>query len=111
MKSTEASPSAHVLKKTQPEELDLVILGGGTGSTIAAWTSACEGKRVAVEKNQQASRHNFIGLLKLGVLRLGFFQDGDVGVGVFPEREEIFVGGECPDAGGIDICTLRGSRL
>jgi pyruvate/2-oxoglutarate dehydrogenase complex dihydrolipoamide dehydrogenase (E3) component len=35
-------------KKTQPEEFDLVILGGGTGSTIAAWTFAGEGKRVAV---------------------------------------------------------------
>ena len=33
-------------------------------------------------------------LLQLRVLRLGFFQDGDVGVGIFPEREEIFVGGE-----------------
>ncbi len=33
-------------KKTQPEEFDLVILGGGTGSTIAAWTFACEGKQV-----------------------------------------------------------------
>jgi pyruvate/2-oxoglutarate dehydrogenase complex dihydrolipoamide dehydrogenase (E3) component len=32
----------------QPEEFDLVILGGGTGSTIAAWTFAGEGKRVAV---------------------------------------------------------------
>jgi hypothetical protein len=48
MKSTETSPSAHVLKKLQPEEFDLVILGGGTGSTIAAWTFAGEGKRVAV---------------------------------------------------------------
>src|SRR6266446_8485931 len=48
MKSTETSPSAHVLKKSQPEEFDLVILGGGTGSTIAAWTFAAEGKRVAV---------------------------------------------------------------
>jgi pyruvate/2-oxoglutarate dehydrogenase complex dihydrolipoamide dehydrogenase (E3) component len=37
-----------VLKKTQPEEFDLVILGGGTGSTVAAWTFAAEGKRVAV---------------------------------------------------------------
>jgi hypothetical protein len=26
--------------------------------------------------------------LRLGVLCLGLFQDGDVGVGVFPEREE-----------------------
>jgi pyruvate/2-oxoglutarate dehydrogenase complex dihydrolipoamide dehydrogenase (E3) component len=32
----------------QPEEFDLVILGGGTGSTVAAWTIAGEGKRVAV---------------------------------------------------------------
>lgn len=31
-----------------PEEYDLVILGGGTGSTIAAWTLAGEGRRVAV---------------------------------------------------------------
>jgi hypothetical protein len=29
--------------------------------------------------------------LQLGVLRLGLLQDGDVGVGVFPEREEILV--------------------
>ena len=35
-------------KKTQPEEFDLVILGGGTGSTIAAWTFAGQGQRVAV---------------------------------------------------------------
>jgi pyruvate/2-oxoglutarate dehydrogenase complex dihydrolipoamide dehydrogenase (E3) component len=48
MKRTETSPSAPVLKKSQPEEFDLVILGGGTGSTIAAWTFAGEGKRVAV---------------------------------------------------------------
>src|SRR6266581_4582531 len=47
MKGTVTSPSAHV-KKSQPEEFDLVILGGGTGSTIAAWTFAAEGKRVAV---------------------------------------------------------------
>jgi len=48
MKSTESASSAQVLKKTQPEEFDLVILGGGTGSTIAAWTFADEGKSVAV---------------------------------------------------------------
>ncbi len=30
------------------EEYDLVILGGGTGSTLAAWTFANEGQRVAV---------------------------------------------------------------
>ena len=35
-------------KKTQPEEFDLVILGGGTGSTSASWTFAGKGKQVAV---------------------------------------------------------------
>jgi len=30
------------------EEFDVLILGGGTGSTLAAWTFAAEGKRVAV---------------------------------------------------------------
>ncbi|MGB8768117.1 MAG: FAD-dependent oxidoreductase, partial [Candidatus Korobacteraceae bacterium] len=48
MNSKENTSSAKILKTTQPEEFDLVILGGGTGSTIAAWTFAGEGKRVAV---------------------------------------------------------------
>jgi pyruvate/2-oxoglutarate dehydrogenase complex dihydrolipoamide dehydrogenase (E3) component len=48
MKSTETSPSPHDLKKTQPEEFDIVIVGGGTGATLAAWTFAGEGKRVAI---------------------------------------------------------------
>jgi pyruvate/2-oxoglutarate dehydrogenase complex dihydrolipoamide dehydrogenase (E3) component len=47
MKSTNNISSAQA-RKTQPEEFDLVILGGGTGSTIAAWTFAGEGKQVAV---------------------------------------------------------------
>jgi pyruvate/2-oxoglutarate dehydrogenase complex dihydrolipoamide dehydrogenase (E3) component len=48
MKRIESTSSAQALNKTQPEEFDLVILGGGTGSTLAAWTFAGEGKRVAV---------------------------------------------------------------
>jgi pyruvate/2-oxoglutarate dehydrogenase complex dihydrolipoamide dehydrogenase (E3) component len=39
--------SAQLPKKTDVEEYDLVILGGGTGSTIAAWTFAKQGQRVA----------------------------------------------------------------
>ena len=46
MKPIESSSAT--AKTTQPEDFDLVILGGGTGSTIAAWTFAGEGKRVAV---------------------------------------------------------------
>src|SRR5271169_4841106 len=52
MKPTESASSAQVLKKTQPEQYDLVILGDGTGSTLAAWTFAGDGKRVAVVERQ-----------------------------------------------------------
>jgi pyruvate/2-oxoglutarate dehydrogenase complex dihydrolipoamide dehydrogenase (E3) component len=47
MDSTNVS-STPVRESPSPEEYDLVILGGGTGSTIAAWTFASEGLRVAV---------------------------------------------------------------
>src|ERR1700745_2311320 len=45
--SMENVSSAQLPKKADPEEYDLVILGGGTGSTIAAWTFAKQGQRVA----------------------------------------------------------------
>src|SRR5262249_47260497 len=48
MNSTKKSSSLQVTTSMQPEEFDLVILGGGTVSTVAAWTFAGEGKRVAV---------------------------------------------------------------
>src|ERR1700734_3462868 len=48
MKRAESTSSPQGIEKTQPEDFDLVILGGGTGSTVAAWTFAAEGKRVAV---------------------------------------------------------------
>jgi len=49
--------------------------------------------------------------LELRVLRLGLLQDWDVGFGLFPEIEEILVGGKRPDASGIGIRTLCGFRL
>ena len=39
--------SARLARSDSPEEYDLVILGGGTGGTIAAWTFAGQGQRVA----------------------------------------------------------------
>jgi pyruvate/2-oxoglutarate dehydrogenase complex dihydrolipoamide dehydrogenase (E3) component len=39
--------SVQISRKAAPEEYDLVILGGGTGGTIAAWTFAGRGQRVA----------------------------------------------------------------
>src|SRR5258707_4728211 len=40
--------SARLARQTNPEQYDLVILGGGPGSTVAAWTFAGQGQRVAV---------------------------------------------------------------
>ena len=47
MQTTERVFSPDSPGKTGPEDYDVVILGGGTGSTVAAWTFAGEGKRVA----------------------------------------------------------------
>src|ERR1700685_2344280 len=48
MQSTENVSAAESTEQRGHEDYDLVILGGGTGSTVAAWTFAAEGKRVAV---------------------------------------------------------------
>ena len=54
MKQAEENFSNHVkqqapaLEESALEEYDLVILGDGTGSTLAAWTFAGKGQRVAV---------------------------------------------------------------
>jgi pyruvate/2-oxoglutarate dehydrogenase complex dihydrolipoamide dehydrogenase (E3) component len=44
----ETLSSAHANQPGALENYDLVILGGGTGSTVAAWTFAAQGQRVAV---------------------------------------------------------------
>src|SRR3984885_8326865 len=47
MNTTAHDSVAQLPTDTKIEDFDIVILGGGTGSTIAAWTFAGEGKRVA----------------------------------------------------------------
>src|SRR3984885_11780578 len=48
MTSTVISNSPDASSAASPAEFDILILGGGTGSTVAAWAFAGEGKRVAV---------------------------------------------------------------
>ena len=48
MNRRETISSPHAGQERILENYDLVILGGGTGSTIAAWTFASQGQRVAV---------------------------------------------------------------
>lgn len=45
---SETPSSVHADEARTSEVYDLVILGGGTGSTVAAWTFASQGQRVAV---------------------------------------------------------------
>jgi pyruvate/2-oxoglutarate dehydrogenase complex dihydrolipoamide dehydrogenase (E3) component len=47
MNDTNSASSVQRSKEPQVEDVDLLILGGGTGATIAAWTFAGEGRRVA----------------------------------------------------------------
>src|SRR3984893_2484566 len=72
-------------------------------------SSRNDSQRIATLRRLQVYWH--ADSMQLRVLSLGFLQDRNIGVGVFPEREEIFVGGERPDAGRIGIRSLRGSRL
>jgi pyruvate/2-oxoglutarate dehydrogenase complex dihydrolipoamide dehydrogenase (E3) component len=48
MDSMKTASSAQLPEKTDLEEYDLVVLGSGTGSKVAAWTTAEQGKRVAL---------------------------------------------------------------
>jgi pyruvate/2-oxoglutarate dehydrogenase complex dihydrolipoamide dehydrogenase (E3) component len=47
MNNKQYTSSVQISEQPQVEHYDLLILGGGTGATIAAWTFAGEGKRVA----------------------------------------------------------------
>ena len=43
-------------------------------------------------QTRRLSFSTLVALSQLRVLGLGLLQDGDVGVGVLPERQEVFVG-------------------
>ena len=45
-------------------------------------------------------------LLQRRILGFCLLQDGDVGIGIFPEGQKVFVGGERPYARGIAIRAL-----
>jgi hypothetical protein len=87
------------------------VLRGFNRDTADIVRDACQKKLTEKRQTAQNGFVSLLELLQLRVLRLGLFQDGDVGVGVFPEGEEILIGGERPNARDIDIRSPRGSRL
>ena len=50
-------------------------------------------REIHVAKEALEARVGARGLFQLCVFRLGFLQHGNIRVGVFPEREEILIGG------------------
>jgi hypothetical protein len=62
--------------------------------------------RSTLSSLELADRLGMMESIQFCVLCLGLLEDGDVGVSVFPQREKIFVGGECSDAGSIGIRAL-----
>ena len=56
---------------------------------ISAWTVSPNCSRLYQKVTTSGNSTNW--LLQLRVLRFGLFQDRDVGVGVFPEREEALI--------------------
>jgi hypothetical protein len=60
-----------------------------------AWNPCASGGEIheAARTTNQAQTELSKKSLQLGVFGLGLLEDGDVGVGVFPEPKEILVGG------------------
>ena len=63
----------------------LLIVSGPQGGNRGSGVSACP--------NPTMYRVILLILLQLREFNLGLLQDGDVGVGVFPERDEILIRG------------------
>src|ERR1700730_7535951 len=59
---------------------------------------------IPVPNNKETSAPAEPDSLQLRVLRLGFLQDGDVGVGVFPEGEEVLICSSC-------LCRVPGQHI
>jgi hypothetical protein len=73
------------------------------GSGADQW-HACVGKCGSADLLRK--RHHRACLLQLGVFGFGGGENGDVGVGVFPQREEILVGGAGFRASGAGVEAL-----
>jgi len=76
-------------------------IGGTSKKSGSQKTRASLRREIHAAQEVLEARAGARGLFQLCVLRLGFLQDGDVGVGVFPERKEILIRG--PGFGGVAL--------
>src|SRR5271169_1156351 len=95
-----------------PDALLAQILGAATfPDQIAAATGWLQQNKslTGTALMQAVNEQPWVRLLQLRVFCLGFFQDWDVGVGVFPEREEILIGGF--GFGGVALHGISATQL
>jgi hypothetical protein len=74
------------IKLTDPENDEQMAQACANAVSVNRW-----------QRQATTTDHSLSGLLQLRVLRFSFLQDGNVGVGVSPEGEEIPVRGLCPE--------------
>ena len=65
------------------------------------WPRATLGREVHAVQEASEARAGAQGLSQLCVLRLGFLQDGNIRVGVFPDGEEFLIGSAGLGAGDL----------
>jgi hypothetical protein len=73
------------------------VISGAFGKVYAVKHAVNYGPFQEVRLGRSTDMRDFSSqrLLQLRVLRLGFFQDGNIGIGVFPQRQEVLVGSAC----------------
>jgi hypothetical protein len=96
-------PSPEIEIDALETQMTAVIVRDAEGSpeTRFVYDSRCRARSRLRLKFQQ--------LFQLRVLRFGFLEDGDVGIGVFPEREKILVGRF--GVGGISLSGVGAAQL
>ena len=67
------------------DSAESVVRGGSEGGVVV--------RQVPAAQEVLEARIRAQGLFQVCVVRLGFLQHGNIGVGVFPEREEFLIGG------------------
>jgi hypothetical protein len=87
-----ARPANHLVVLGDQQSLFSSALGTCSSLAVRCFGVGpvhCGCRRFSLRQSHPAQQVGVAGLLQLRVLRLGLLQDGNVGVGVFPEGEKI----------------------
>jgi hypothetical protein len=113
--ATDAEITDHAPKGLGWHRTRRFLLRSGTAVSTALYVHPCLPIHncASIQKPLfiQGVRESPLLSLQLCILRLGLFQDGDVGIGGFPHPEKVFVTCEGTNACCVSLHTTRRSRL